>query len=198
MKLLIKNGVVKDDTAELIIPKSKKSFDFRIDEIIFSDFVEYISDFACYNMQYLKKVEFPANLKAIGKNSFAYCTALKNLSIPTSKIPIRAFYKCTDLENVFFSQKLTSIEQEAFAFCDSLTKIILPQSLNSLGKQAFTHCKNLEEVNINAKYLSYYDSNAFSYCPKLKRINLWGRVSNTNVPFIRKYKNKINFCYKYA
>lgn len=51
-----------------------------------------------------------------------------------------AFYKCTKLTSVTFSDKLTEIREEAFGLCEGLKNFSLPPSLRTIGKGAFRGC----------------------------------------------------------
>lgn len=57
-----------------------------------------------------------------------------------------AFYKCTSLTDVSFSNNITTIGYNAFEDCKSLTSIILPDSVKTIERSAFLDCSNLSNV----------------------------------------------------
>ena len=73
----------------------------------------------------LKEVKGLGGITAITNDSFADCTSLEYIEIPTT---------------------VTTIEGSSFYECTSLTKITIPSSVTSIGRTAF---KNLTEVTIN-------------------------------------------------
>lgn len=71
-----------------------------------------------------------------------------------------AFYKCTNLENVTFSNTLERIEAYSFAYCTKIKSLVIPSSVNHIGN-AFICCSRLESFDVspeNPKYKA--DGNA--------------------------------------
>lgn len=81
------------------------------------------------------------------------------------------FAELTKLNDVEFSDKVTSLVNGMFGDCTSLTEITLPESCTAIGKYAFAGCTNLKTVNIKGN-LSEIQTSAFSECASLSNINL--------------------------
>ena len=91
-------------------------------------------------------------------------TDIISLKIPSTveKIGNSAFYGCSNLENVTFSENLKIIGEEAFYNC-KLKTLILPDSIEEIHRYSF-YQNEIEELYIgkNAKYIGSY---AFYLCP---------------------------------
>lgn len=84
----------------------------------------------CYNS------EIPDNIEKIGKNAFAYCLRLEQISIPSSVkvIDTCAFYYCKYLNSVTLEQGINEIVYGAFYNCDNLYVIDYNGSVSDLEK----------------------------------------------------------------
>ena len=73
-------------------------------------------------------------------------------------------------EIVVVPEGVVAIAKEAFIGNEKLRRVELPESLEAIGEAAFFGCTALEEVVLQgeAPKLEQIDSEAFSYCPKLK------------------------------
>ena len=79
---------------------------------------------------------------------FSECFYLKEVKIPNvTIIDDSAFYNCTSLRYVEFSNNLIEIEDRAFSYCHFLHDITLPNSLRKIGDSAFKGCSNLVSIN---------------------------------------------------
>lgn len=82
----------------------------------------------------------PKKLTSIGYGAFSGCTGLKTLKVtgsaPALKIDGQAFFGCTALDRVTFSDRVTSIGDSAFFGCTALTEVTVPDTVTSLGLQA--------------------------------------------------------------
>lgn len=121
----------------------------------------------------------------IGNYNFYNCTALKNVSLPSTltsldgiglgvgsnKVGYGCFQACTALESITLPGNLTTIEDYVFAGCTSLKQIVIPDSVTSLGDYAFLDCTSLNTVTFGDG-LTSTGSYAF-YQAGVKKIN-WG------------------------
>lgn len=102
------------------------------------------------------KTIFDETITSIGIFAFAYCSELKNLSIPES---------------------ITEINDSAFTNCNNLTFVELPSTLKSVKDCVFSECKNLERVVLN-EGIERISPLAFIFCDNIKSIN----IPNSFVP----------------
>jgi hypothetical protein len=132
----------------------------------------------------------------IGKNKTAEVTSNPNyysgsLVIPSSvtyggttytvaSVGDRAFYLCSGLTSITFSEGLTSIGEYAFSNCSSLSSVIIPNSVTSLNNGAFYCCKSLTSVIIpnSVKFIGWY---VFEGCTGLVSVTIPGSVTSIGV-----------------
>ena len=62
----------------------------------------------------------------------------------------KAFYQCSNLQNVTLPESLTSIGQYAFAGCTAFTSVTLPGKLETLGERSFDGTTKLSEIIVKA------------------------------------------------
>lgn len=129
-----------------------------------------IADFAFMNNKDIESVSF-ANAKAIdaiGEFSFAGCTSLKSVNIPSTldKIGFGSFMGCTSLTSVNISSNISEIKGQTFQNCTSLTEFTVPDSVNTISDFAFSGCTSLAKVVI-PKAVKNIAPNAFVKCDNL-------------------------------
>ena len=92
----------------------------------------------------ITEVILPRGIAEIAEDSFAFCSALKEISFsPTLRqIGSRAFYCCDSLTAVSLPEGLMRIDDRAFARCGSLNNVTLPKGLSGIGQDAFWRCGN--------------------------------------------------------
>ncbi len=144
-----------------------------IKEVVISDGVTRIGDYAFYYCTSLNEITIPDSVTRIGYEAFYYCDSLTEITIPDSVTHINryTFYKCTSLTEVTIGNSVTSIGYGAFEDCTSLTSITIPDSVTSIGDSAFSYCRSLTEITIPDSVTGIgYD--AFSYCNSLTEITI--------------------------
>lgn len=127
---------------------------------------------------------------SIGTNAFSN-TSLTSIEIPSSvtSIGLDAFYNCTNLETVTFSDpveggvpSLEEIGNRAFWGCTALTSIEIPSSVTSIGTNAFYNCTNLETVTFSDDggdpSLEKIGTSAFCKCISLTSIDIPSSVTS--------------------
>ena len=95
--------------------------------------VTEISDNAFKGNINLRKIVIGNYVKRIGKNAFANCKRLQNVTMGSS---------------------VTVIDDKAFFKCTSLKKIMIPGQIAKIGKKAFFGAKKLKTVTIKTKKLT--------------------------------------------
>ena len=90
---------------------------------------------------------------SIGDEAFAYCSAIKSITIPNSVTSIGdyAFEFCSSLTSIIIPNSVTRIGYFAFYDCSSITSITIPNSVTRIGDEAFNKCRNLKIVIIGDK-----------------------------------------------
>lgn len=129
-----------------------------------------IADEAFMNNKNIESVSF-ANAKAIdaiGEFSFAGCTSLKSVNIPSTldKIGFASFMGCTSLTDINISSNISVINGQVFQNCTSLTEFTVPNSVGAISDFSFAGCTSLEKVVI-PKTVKNISAKAFLNCDKL-------------------------------
>ena len=143
----------------------------------------------------LNSISFSNNIVSIGKNAFSntkyYNTSsnwenellylnntlikakssIVNAEIKTNirLIADEAFYYCSQLNFVSFSNSMISVGSQAFYGCSNLLNVELPNSVVTVGKGAFNRCSNLSSVVLSSQIKKISDE-AFCYCYRLSNI----------------------------
>ena len=160
------------------------------------DSIKMISDHTFEYCSSLKNIDFISNktqLTSIGSYSFANCTALSSINLPSTikSIGTYAFYYdyASDLKDLNLSSltSLSSIGSYAFQYCYNLTSISLPSSLTSIGDYAFAGCYNVSQIS------SYRDSAPTTYA------NTFGSsTTNGTTAYVGNNKKSTNSSRLYA
>ena len=114
-----------------------------------------------------------SGVRGIHKYAFKSSRSLKSVTMTNEVTMIRygAFYECSSLEKITFSNKIDYIEQYAFFGCSSLKSVVLPDSLTKLFPYSFKSCSSLEDLVIGNK-LSLIQTQAFASCKSLRKIKI--------------------------
>ena len=111
-----------------------------------------IADYAFLNNTAIENISFSnaKSIDAIGEFSFAGCTSLKSVNIPSTldKIGFGSFMGCTSLTDINISSNISVINGQVFQNCTSLTEFTVPNSVGTISDFSFAGCTSLEKVVI--------------------------------------------------
>lgn len=101
-------------------------------------------------------------VKRIDYKAFYNCSNLNGIngvvSLPLcDSIAQYAFYGCTNIEKIEFSENLRFLDQYAFQKCTSLTSVKLPNSLKALSSETFSGCTMLTDVSYSENLLKVHN-----------------------------------------
>ena len=125
-----------------------------------------------YKRTDIKSIVFSENIVSIGENAFYGCTGLINVDFSQSTITSignSAFYGCSSLERVNLPESVTFIGETTFRDCSSLIEITLSQSCTEIGFSAFWGCVSLRSIVLPST-LEMIRPNAFMSCRSLLEI----------------------------
>ena len=120
--------------------------------------------YCCKN---LEKIVVPSTVTQIGDKAFEECRLLASVNLENCEtIGERAFYSCSSLKNVVFSDSLKTIGEYAFYYCSELdiNEISVKTRIN---KYAFAQSRGLRKLTL---YSPFIDTYAFGYCTNLKEL----------------------------
>lgn len=102
---------------------------------------------SAFSNKWLKQIEFPDTVIAIGDRAFESCYFERvELPISVTTIGKDAFNYCTNLEQISLPNALKSIGKNAFWSCYHLTEITIPASVEEIGDGAFSRCVRLTAI----------------------------------------------------
>ena len=135
--------------------------------------VTKIGDSAFAYCTSLRNITIPDSVTNIGNFAFENCSSLKSIVIPNSVTEIGnyAFTNCTSLRNITIPYSVTSIEFGTFSDCTSLINVTIPNSVTSIDWGAFRDCTSLTSITIPDS-VTGIGSYAFSGCTSLTSIKI--------------------------
>ncbi len=122
-------------------------YDEALRDLLFPDSVAFLTiENDAFYKSGIEKLDLPDGDITIGDSAFAYCNALKSISISDkTTIDKKAFDSCTALTDATFRGQ-TKIANKAFIDCTSLTNINIDLS-TPINGGAFTNCTDLTSIN---------------------------------------------------
>ncbi len=148
-----------------------------------------------FNNQNIKNIVVSEGITDIGDYAFRYCDALETVSLPTTltKIGRFAFYPHPDematptithgLKTVTIPSSVTEIGSCAFAG-NRLTEVTVPATVSTIGERVFSACANLTTVRYEAPVISQF---LFVNCNNLRNVTLANTVTEIK-------SHWINYC----
>ncbi|MBQ5335790.1 MAG: leucine-rich repeat protein [Oscillospiraceae bacterium] len=141
---------------------------------------QVVSGDSCFGESALEALSFEDGLEIIPAKMFRTAKALKTISWTPdiTEIGEDAFQYCNGLETVEIPDTVQTVGFRAFYDCEGLKTLRLPENGMKLGSYAFYDCTALESVYLpmmaidpeTGTYYKDYNSNFFSYCKGLKKI----------------------------
>ena len=114
--------------------------------------VSSVGGFAFSRNENIEGVIMPNTIKQILEEAFYGCSNLSIIEF-SNKLEIiarSAFAFNSAIISVNLPASLTKIEDTAFFNCNGLTSITIPEIVASIGERAFQECSSLESITINA------------------------------------------------
>ena len=141
--------------------------------ITIPDSVTRIGTYAFSSCSNLTSITLQNGITSIGKYAFSSCN-ITSITIPSSVTSIGedAFSYCINLASITIPNSVTSIGSSAFSHCSNITSITIPNSVTSIGSAAFYNCSNLTSITLPKKLPSDFNSNWFTHCSSLKKVDI--------------------------
>ena len=108
------------------------------------------------NLQNLESVAIPDGVTSIGERAFFFCQKLESIPLPAGLTYIGkgAFQDCTHLKSITVPSATKTIEQGAFYGCSRMTSVTLPEDLEIIYANTFQDCKALAQIDLPASLTS--------------------------------------------
>ncbi len=172
--------------AHLFDAYSGVEFAANVISVTFEDGVREIGAFAFANCPGIEKINL-GTVTDIGSSAFLKCTDLNEItwSDDLAVIGSGAFQSCTKISTLQLPKSLTTIGDDAFNGCTKLAELDLPQKLSTIGARAFIECLSLTDVTLN-EGLTSIGNNAFKGCTKLTKLTV-NSIALEDIKSILKY-----------
>lgn len=143
------------------IEKDAFSYSYNLTEIVFSDSVEAVGDFAFSSCENLEKISFNNALKSIGKYAFSGDEKLNNVSLPESLVSLGeyAFFSCKGLTEIKIPDKVTSLEPSVLGYCSALENVYIGSGVSSISVKAFDSALKLVSYEVSEDNLHFKSVN---------------------------------------
>ena len=162
-----------------------------ITNIVISDGVTSIGDYAFFNIYSLNSVKIPETVTSIGSYAFNACQNLTSISISQNVVSIgsRAFSRCSHLINITVdanNENYKSIDNVLYnkngselITCSTgkIGAFTVPDGVISIAPSAFEKCIELTEVSIPDSTANI-GSSAFGNCSKLTSVTIPSSVTS--------------------
>ena len=149
-----------------------------IKEIVFSNNLEVIGDYAFEGCSPLSCVTLPKCLNKIGRNPFRRLKIMIKNQSPCFEVYEGNLYDsgrkrliafCSGTSDFVIPDSVTTIGGSAFCDCNSLASVVIPDSVTAIGAEAFRGCSSLSSVVIPDSVTTIGDR-AFGGCSSLSSV----------------------------
>lgn len=123
------------------------------------------------------KITFPASLKNIALNSFAYCN-LNSLDLTHTQLEYigNSAFLASNLKRISFPPSLSVIDHRAFKETN-LKDVCMPEKLELINCESFANCLYLEKIDFSScKEKITINEGAFANCKNLRKVNLPDKI----------------------
>ncbi len=200
----------EEETGTLTISGTGKMYDYSFDDIplweeygvkkadivnvIVSDGVTSIGDFAFNSCSELISVDLPQSLERIGNMAFLQCKKIATIHLPDNvHIFDDAFYSCTSLKSVTIPSSAESFAG-SFTDCFALTNITINNGVTKISEGAFSGCSCLENITIPTSVINI-ENNSFSGCTSLTEITIPENVTSVGTSVFKNCSKLVTINY---
>ena len=182
------NAAASIDCGSLTVIPERAFYNAKaVKTVKLSDNVTSIGERAFYSCSLLETINWPSQLKTIGKQAFYYARKLQNLDFSGTQLESignSAFYQPYEARTLAFPDTLQSIDSKAFAYLNYnktayVTEVNIPASVTSLAKDAFYLASGLKNIVVDANNPVYASSNGVVMLKDTGDIYIWPQGNET-------------------
>ena len=182
------NAAASIDCGSLTVIPDRAFYNAKaVKTVKLSDNVTSIGERAFYSCSLLETINWPSQLKTIGKQAFYYARKLQNLDFSGTQLESignSAFYQPYEARTLAFPDTLQSIDSKAFAYLNYnktayVTEVNIPASVTSLAKDAFYLASGLKNIVVDANNPVYASSNGVVMLKDTGDIYIWPQGNET-------------------
>ena len=164
----------------------------EVTNLVISDSVQSIGDYALYNCSNLLSVTIGNSVESIGNYAFYGCNGLTTILIPSSVKSIGAysFYYCNNLQRTEYAsiESLCSIKfgsananplsiaRQLYISGEKVINLVIPETVSSIGDYAFYNCTSLASITISDS-VKRIGTQAFYGCSRLASVEIPNSVA---------------------
>ena len=168
------------DEGVKIVPAAALARFKEVKEIVISDSVTAIGDFAFYDCHNLETIKLPANLEKLGYEALYGIEAMKEITLP-AKLTNFSAVNCTGIENIWVEEGNTSLKSvDGVLYSANGEELVtypagrggeyaIASGTKIIGDRAVAHAKNLTDITI-PNTVTTINAGAFSNCSKLVNV----------------------------
>ena len=182
------NAAASIDCGSLTVIPERAFYNAKaVKTVKLSDNVTSIGERAFYSCSLLETINWPSQLKTIGRQAFYYARKLQNLDFSGTQLESignSAFYQPYEARTLAFPDTLQSIDSKAFAYLNYnktayVTEVNIPASVTSLAKDAFYLASGLKNIVVDANNPVYASSNGVVMLKDTGDIYIWPQGNET-------------------
>lgn len=158
------------------------AYDFKVDNIYYNVLslekmiVETTGSYNNYSGDVVipETVEYKGRtfkVVAIGDATFAYCTNLNSVTIPSSITIIKDAFEACSLEEIIMPNSVEEIKPCLFMFCTKLKHIKWSDNIKEIPMRACWGCTSLKNITIPRNVISV-NERAFYKCDNIEQIEI--------------------------
>lgn len=163
--------------SEVVLPESVENIEpyafymSNITKVNIPSKIKTIKEYTFNTCNSLKEVVFSEGLETIGEYAFQHCQLLSTFTFPSTlrELKTSAFEQILSIKHLVLNEGLETIGDFAFAYNEYTESITFPSTLKTIGKYAFMQNYRMKELNL-VEGIEELQEGSFFYNTALKKV----------------------------